>query len=84
MSQRAYEAIIPLHEYDLRPSARIDNEPIRPEDVALYCRRCGLLLANWTKPPGLDLVVRVARDHELSAHHRAPNPAGNHRPGGGP
>lgn len=76
MSQHAEEALIPLHEYELR-------HLVEPEEVALYCRRCGLAVAAWTKPPTLDLVIRTAREHERSAHHRAPSPAA-HRPGGGP
>lgn len=83
MSQRAYEAIIPLHEYDLRPDRRSLFDPeVAP--LSLYCQRCGLTLTAWTKPPAVDVVVRAARDHELSAHPRAPSPAGAHRPGGGP
>jgi len=80
MSVRAYEAIIPLHQYDLRAS----QEPA--PQLALYCLQCGLALTAWSTaagrhPPGLDVVVRTARDHELSAHPR-PGASLIHRPAG--
>lgn len=70
------EAIIPLHEYEMRQGIRLG----RGTEVRLLCRRCGLMLADWSEPPTLDLVIRTAREHELSAHPRAPQYS---RPAGG-
>lgn len=77
MSVRAYEAMVPLHEYDLRP---VGTPPVQ---LSLYCLKCGLALTAWlgAHPPGLDVVIRTARDHEVSAHPR-PSASLIHRPGG--
>jgi len=66
MSVRAYEAIIPLHQYDLRASQ--DPAP----QLALYCLQCGLALTAWSTasgrhPPGLDVVVRTAGSRTVRA-----------------
>lgn len=75
MSVRAYEAIIPLHEYDLRIDGRYPDASLQ-----LRCLRCGLALTAWRKPPGLHVVMQAARDHEASAHPRAAQGSVSHRP----